>query len=374
MRAKSLVVSIPLFLSLLLLCISWIKQKAEWKGTIEEKNGVTVVKNPKEPMYGEDIFSIEEELSIGAEKEKDEYMFSLIRDIDVDNEGRIYVLDFKEAHVKVFDNKGEYIKTIGKKGQGPGELENPLSMSITGQNEIMVNDPRNRRLAFFTIKGEFIKNLSTAKAGLMTLNIDSAGNITGIVIVREEDNPRYELQKFDPEMNYLHALESSPLPGAANRYNPFMGVLRWDITKNNQVICGYPKNYELKIFDSEGRLTKKIIKEYDAVEITEEEIEEAKKREPQLPPSWKLIIPKHHNAYRWFIVDDENRIYVMTWEKAAEEKGYYYDIFDPEGRYIAKIPLKYRPTVFKKNKLYTIEEDEEGYQVVKRYRVIWRIE
>jgi hypothetical protein len=374
MRLKSLIVSIPLFLSILMLCISWIKQKAEWKGTIEEKNGVTVVKNPKEPMFGEDIFSIEEELSIGAAKEKDEYIFSQIRDIDVDNEERIYVLDVKEAHVKVFDNKGEYIKTIGKKGQGPGELELPFSMAITGQNKIIVNDVRNRRLAFFSAEGEFIKNLSTARAGLMRLNIDSAGNIISIVIVREEDNPRYELRKFDPEMNYLLSLDSSPLPGAANRFDPFEGTLIWDITKNNQVVCGFPKNYELKIVDSEGRLTKKIMKEYDPVEITEEEIEEVKKLESRLTPPWKLAIPKRHNAYRWFIVDDESRIFVMTWEKAPEEKGYYYDIFDPEGRYITKIPLKHRPITFKKNKLYTIEEDEEGYQVVKRYKVIWRIE
>jgi hypothetical protein len=205
----------------------------------------------------------------------------------------------------------------------------------------------------------------------MTLNIDSAGNIIGIVIVEEEDNPRYELQKFNPELNYLCSLDSSPLPGTNNRYNPFGGVLRWDIYKKNQIVCGYPKNYEMKIFDAEGRLIKKIMKEYDPVAITEEEIEEVKKRESRLPPSWKLVIPKYHSAYSWFIVDDENRIFVRTWEKASE-KGYYYDIFDLEGRYIAKILLKHRPLIFRKNKLYTLEEDEEGYQVVKRYNVIWK--
>jgi hypothetical protein len=30
-----------------------------------------------------------------------------------------------------------------------------------------------------------------------------------------------------------------------------------------------------------------------------------------------------------------------------------------------------RPRVWKKKKLYTIEEDEEGFQVVKRYKVKW---
>jgi hypothetical protein len=39
-----------------------------------------------------------------------------------------------------------------------------------------------------------------------------------------------------------------------------------------------------------------------------------------------------------------------------------------------KIPLKTRPYVLKKRKLYTIEEDEEGYQIVKRYKVTWKHE
>ena len=43
-----------------------------------------------------------------------------------------------------------------------------------------------------------------------------------------------------------------------------------------------------------------------------------------------------------------------------------------EGKYIAKIPFKVRPQTWKKNKLYTIEEDEEGYQYIKRYKVTWK--
>lgn len=87
----------------------------KWQGTIEDKEGVKVVKNPKEPMYGEDVFSLEEELSIGEKEGKEEYMFSHITDIGVDEEERIYILDSKELHIKVFNKMGKYIKTIGKK-------------------------------------------------------------------------------------------------------------------------------------------------------------------------------------------------------------------------------------------------------------------
>ena len=45
-------------LSILILFNTCGQQKTEWKGTIEEVNGVIVVKNPKEPMYGEAIFIV----------------------------------------------------------------------------------------------------------------------------------------------------------------------------------------------------------------------------------------------------------------------------------------------------------------------------
>ncbi|GAH67513.1 unnamed protein product, partial [marine sediment metagenome] len=175
--------------------VSCGKQKAEWKGTIEEKNGVTVVKNPKEPIYGEDVFSLEEELSIGKAEGREEYMFSEIESIAVDNEGRIYVFDYKEKNVKIFDKSGEFIKTFGRKGQGPGEFNIPFNMIITSQNEIMVKDMR--RLSFFSLEGEFKRSLSTPHVNLTSVDIDSKGNIAGLVIIREEENPRYELKKFD---------------------------------------------------------------------------------------------------------------------------------------------------------------------------------
>jgi len=71
-------------------------------------------------------------------------------------------------------------------------------------------------------------------------------------------------------------------------------------------------------------------------------------------------------------IDDAGRIFVQTYEKTIDESGYYYDVFNSEGKYIAKIPLKTQPRVWKRGKLYTIEEEEEGYQVVKRYKVNWR--
>ena len=105
MKLKLIKVGIPVFMLFTFLCCS--SQKTDWQGSIEVVDGVTVVKNPKEPMYGEDVFSLEEELSIGDVEGPEEYMFSRMRSVAVDDEERIYILDTTEAHVKVFDQNGK---------------------------------------------------------------------------------------------------------------------------------------------------------------------------------------------------------------------------------------------------------------------------
>ena len=67
-------------------------------------------------------------------------------------------------------------------------------------------------------------------------------------------------------------------------------------------------------------------------------------------------------------MDDECRVYAFTWEKSPDGKRRMFDVFDEQGRYIARIPLPSRSLFIKKGKLYSVEEDEEGYQHLKRYK------
>lgn len=66
-------------------------QKPVWKGKVETENGIKVIKNPKEPLYGEIIFDLEEEVSIGNENNEN-YIFYHGLGVAVDNEiGRAHV-------------------------------------------------------------------------------------------------------------------------------------------------------------------------------------------------------------------------------------------------------------------------------------------
>ena len=349
------------------LAFSCKQQSTEWKGTIEEDNGVAIVMNPKEPIYSEEVFSIEEELSIGVAEGPEEYMFSQIRSVVVDEQERIYVLDSKEKHIKVFDSDGVYVTTVGRKGQGPGELAGPRNLCITNQNQIMVPDVTNLRITFFSLEGEYSNNIGTPPRRLLEAKVDSIGNIIGVEIVMDEENPRHELRMFDSDLNVLHSFCSSPFPDM-NNTNPFMPMLTWDIYNYDRIICGWPDSYDIEIYDTAGNLIRRIKREYDPLEITEADKEKFK----DLPPELKVSFPKYHAPYWKLTVDDKGRIYAMTWERAGKDEYWlYYDVFDVEGKYIAKIPLFMSIQVFKKNRLYTIESDDDGYYVVKRYKVIW---
>ncbi len=372
MNKKNLVGSAALLIFFIFACIACRQQEVRWGGTIEQENGVTVVKNPKEPMHGEDAFILSEELSIGEEKGREEYMFSEVISIAMDEEERIYVLDYKENCVKIFNKDGLFVRKFGRPGQGPGEFYLPRFVMASGPDEILVHN--YNRIEYFSLDGEHKKSLSTATARLLTADFDSEGNILGLEIVRDEINPRYELKKYDPDLNYLHSLGSSPLPSSSrDGFNPFFPVLRWDVLKGNQVVCGYMKEYEMKIFDSDGHLIKKIMKEYTPVKVTEEDVEERLRGE-ELPAQLKenMTIPEYHCPFRWIMTDDEGRIFVMTYERIEGGEGCYYDIFDADGRYSVRIPLKTRPLLIRNHKLYAVEEDEEGYQRVKRYGIVWQ--
>ena len=368
MKFKTKVMSIAIFLSALMMLVSCQQQKAEWKGTIEEVDGVTIVKNPKEPMYGQDVFSLEEELSIGEVEGRKEYMFSEIGTIAVDDEERIYISDRKETHIKVFDKDGVYSITIGRKGQGPGEFERISGMQITHQKELLVFDMNMRRLSFFTGDGKLIETLSISELRPFKLNMNSKRNfiITSVALDLMTNQSISELKIYD---NKLILLKTIVTPSPSNLFNPFDSFFIWKLGKDDNIVYGYNETYELQILDLGGELIKKIVKDYDPVKITKEEKEEA---ERIYSSPTKIVFPQVRPAYRDFTLDDEGRIYVQTFEKIADLNGYYHDIFDSKGRCIAKIPLRFPPRVCKKNMLYTIEEDEEGFQMVKRYKVSWK--
>jgi hypothetical protein len=62
-----------------------------------------------------------EELRIGS-LDGGDYGFNLIESMAVDDQGRIYVFDFQDRQIRVFDPNGIFLHRIGGPGEGPGEF------------------------------------------------------------------------------------------------------------------------------------------------------------------------------------------------------------------------------------------------------------
>jgi hypothetical protein len=365
MKSKTFIFSIIILLFTTIIFISCKQQKAEWKGTVEEVDGVTVVKNPKEPVYGEEIFEIEEELSIGVAEGAEEYMFQDAREVVADNSDRIFVSDFRSVHIKIFDKFGNYITTIGRKGQGPGEFGQITNIQITPENELLVHDRYTRRLSFFSLDGKYLRTeqLKGIQAGRIEVN--SKGNYLVRTYDFEEGtlNAAVELKKYSPDLEFVGTIAKDKYRNAQVPLQPSMAS---KFLPSNLIVCGFRESYEFQILDSEGNVIQKILRDYIPVEISEKE-----RAIRQLPQSNEL--PSHFPSFQDFSVDEEGRIYAQTFERQRDGDKFYYDVFDSEGKYICKVRLNALPQYWKNRKMYTIEEDESGFQYVKRYKVTWKI-
>lgn len=70
---------------------------------------------------------------------------------------RIYVVDSQDGEIRVFSESGHYERTIGRKGQGPGELNSPGGMDVFGK-KIYVADSFNQRIQVFDEDGGFLES------------------------------------------------------------------------------------------------------------------------------------------------------------------------------------------------------------------------
>jgi len=99
---------------------------------VRVEDGVTVIRNPVAPAPrpgGPSKVILTEDLVIGREATEANFLFAQLRSVGVDDEERIWALDWEDIKVHVFDKRGKLLKTFGKKGGGPEELQNPLHPS-----------------------------------------------------------------------------------------------------------------------------------------------------------------------------------------------------------------------------------------------------
>jgi hypothetical protein len=354
-------------LALLASCVGKPGSK-DWRGSIETVDGVTIVSNPKDPLYDPGALRLEEELSIGNEPGRPDHELVQPWYVAANDRGEIFVMDQPNACVKVFSRDGTVIRSVGRRGQGPGELQNPNMIFTTADGRLFIEDFL-RGLNVFAPDGTFQEFLPTA--GFVDILVTSRGLIVARVNTVEGDSPGKQIRVFDGKMRREEAFPFRPDEARdPNIIKPFAAGFYWALVGDQSLAVSDQEGaYVIDVLALDGRLRRRIKKDHDSVKITAEEIELYEKR----LRGRKMHVPPAHPALRGLWADDEGGLIVRTYERASDRRSIVYDVFDAEGRCLVKLPIHetIRPQVWKRGRMYAVQEDAEGDPRVLVFRLVW---
>lgn len=94
----------------------------------------------------------------------------------VGSEGQIFVLDSRARRIYVFDGDGSPTGAIGAMGEGPGEMAQPISFSLTDDGRLVVSDIQLRRVTVYNSAGDLISTTPVTRNGITAL--EQGGVIT----------------------------------------------------------------------------------------------------------------------------------------------------------------------------------------------------
>ncbi len=381
----------------------------------QKSDDVVVISNPKTPAHKMRIV-FKEELSIGEFEGDENYMFGGNINFNTDDEGNFYVSDADNHRIQKYNPEGKYLLTIGREGQGPGEFRGLSIPRFDKDNNLYITDGSNRRISFFDRNGNYLKqmrmqerhnNLHINSKGLIIATKSSQseeGNIMKSIatygLFDDEFNMVKEIYKDEIEMPRLAGADESSiakfLTHALSEF-VFRPFVRYALANNDFIYLGYPDKYEINIYSSEGKMARKITRDYDFLPVSKKDeeyfieiisnsddfsnpliTENLKKKVFQ-----ELKFPKYKPAYQALALMENGWLAVII--ESIDGEYTLFDIFDQEGRYIANftstdITLPGEGLIagegsiygfqffFKNGKAYAVTE-EEGYKFVKRYNI-----
>lgn len=375
-----------LFVVLLTACSS---RESRIEKTIED--GVEIVLNRTEPYEVDNEqsgFSLQRLFSIDSEEEKyAELGLGDIASFDIDSEGNIYIVGRRtgENTIFKFDNGGQFLLSFGKKGQGPGEIQSATHIFITHKDEMAVTDSGNNRISFFSGDGTLKEEIKT-----------ESGLISGCPL----PNEKFLLYKniVDPASEYLiqnplvlSSAELEPLKELDRQIvpNPMQGerlkgtyhIFSWSVSAQ-MIFTGFQeRGYEIFVYDFDGKMVRKIRKEYAPVPVPKEHRDEF--MEAFSNPIFddirnKIYFPASMPPFLAITADEKGWLFVMTYEEGERPGEFIFDLFNPDGVFVGRKSLMiYHDdtgiyTKIRNNRFYSLTEKESGYKELTVFQLTWK--
>jgi hypothetical protein len=366
-----------------LLCLVFHEGESRQKAAIPAKGERTVktIDNPLRPLYGDLSFDLEEVWTLGKEK-KPEDLFASVFDLQVDGRGNVFVSDLKDNRVKEFDAVGNYVRDIGRRGQGPGEFQGARNLAVEDSSgDVYLTDLL--KVHRYDRNGVFQSDVPI-QGYLEKLSVDADNQIWGTMSFLGASGMDKGFIKISPKGEILMTIVTvSDQAGLsvkpAKQQGQVTVVSVHHGYENEMIVSGidgksflwaFSNEYALNIVGLDGEPTARILKQEAPQPFSRAEREKILSGfRPQVRD--KIELPKYKPFMNKIITDDVGRIYVQRVRSPLAAAGdLEYDVFCRSGFYLYRTHFIAEIAIIKAGFLYSsVKDPETSYQLVKKYRI-----
>jgi hypothetical protein len=359
-----------------------------------------------------------EELRIGQLDGPEEYTIGNVEGVAVAEDGGIYVLDAQARTIRVFDAAGRHVRTIGRSGEGPGELKQPGGMLFDRAGRLIVRDAGNARMNVYSAEGETITTWPIPGGFFTSSPVygDVDGNVyTDIIAARNEDGSwKVGLLRLDEDGTVVDTLirpfgDYSPPALRAERVSgqnrsmsmsnvPFWPSAYSALNRTGEFVGGIADRYALTVWRRDGTELR-IERDTPPVAVQQAEADAAVERTTRsmrnLDENWKWDAPRppaNKPAFSDVRVAEDDRIWVRVPRPGVrqepdpdarpDDRGrmpvavwaepLVYEVFEPDGTLIGavRLPDRFRLWTMRGNSAWGVQRDELDVQYIVRLRVL----
>ncbi len=369
----------------------------EWTGKVDTlPSGQVVVSNPDRALWGDDeAWRIVEDLRIGSLESAGPDLFGEIAGFDVDPAGRVWVLEGQAQEIRVFDAAGRHVRTVGRKGGGPGEFQGAVHAQFGPDGHLWVMDPQNNRISVIDTAGAFVES-HRAPGGFMVRPWPGRWDVNGAYWTPVPDFAdgefRLALVRYrrgsDGGLEMVDSIPAPRDPVERPRFElrsdrgrlvasvPFSPSFRWIVSPQGTLWGIFSGEYRLIEMSVAGDTLRTIRRAFDPLPVTASDRDRAREALDWFTEEGGKIdlsmLPGTKPAGEAFVVDATGRIWVQRITDSHPE-GQVMDVFDPAGRYLGRVvlpaPVPALPLV-RGDLVYGVARDELEVPYLLRARIV----
>lgn len=267
------------FIFCLLLVVSCSKKQ----GAVEriDDDGIKIISNTTTPLNKDFSIELKKVLEISAEevgRQDSAALFSNPLYFDLDSQDNIYIFDLSSSSVKKFDNKGRFVTSIGKRGAGPGEMQNGNSLVVL-KDTVYIGDPFRNKMVIFNSDGEFIRNDKLDYFFQLAEGVGDDKIISFVPLNEVRDDVPYfsfTLGLFDKNFTMIDTLNSKYYKVTEGFKLDYTEIINPYCVSNNEIYMAVSSRdfYRINVYNFDGKIKYRIEKSYRKLAMTEEEIKE----------------------------------------------------------------------------------------------------